>query len=268
MQSVLDSAYTDVEVIVNDDASTDNTAQIVERFRDDRIRFYRNETNQGAPQNWNRALEKASGEFIALLNHDDIYGPFWLSFAVHTLKKDPHIGWVGSAYRVIDSEGHMIHIVSRFPRTGVCNTRDLFLCLALFFGLGPFFVVRRNVIERVGGYDERTGPAADTDLFLRLALVSPLYYSSQPHVAKRQHGNNLARRSTLSEQTDHCLTILDKVFSREDLSQEIRDCERVCYLDLYRRVVHGARKLLQQGDIETVQEAFLATDRHRMLVPE
>ena len=71
--SVLSSTYHNVEIIVSDDASTDNTREAVQRFEDKRILFLGNGTRLGVPANRNRALRKASGEFVGLLNHDDLY---------------------------------------------------------------------------------------------------------------------------------------------------------------------------------------------------
>jgi glycosyltransferase involved in cell wall biosynthesis len=254
--SVLNSTYSDFELIVNDDASTDDTREVVSSFHDERIRFFRNETNLGVPANWNRALERASGEFIGLLNHDDLLGLSWLTFAVHALEKYLHIGWVATAFRVSNENDQTLQIISRFPHTGEQNRRDVFLCLAQFIGLGPFYLVRRQVLQDVGYYDVCAGPSADTDLFLRLLLKYPLYYSSYPHVTKRQHSSNLARQANLPETTARCLTILNKAFSNTNLPQELRDCERTCFIHLYRQVVAGAKVLLERGDLESIQRTF------------
>ncbi len=265
IESVLASAYSDFELIVSDDASTDDTVQAVARFTDPRIRVMRNETNLGAPKNWNRALASASGDYVGLLNHDDTYGPFWLPFAVHVLDKYPHIGWVTTAFRVINSKGHTLQLISRFPHTGEQNRREVFLCLAQFIGLGPFYLARRQVLEEVGYYDPHTGPAADTDLYLRMLLKYPLYYSTYPHVTKQQHDDNLAYRSTIPEWTWRCQLILNKVFNGTSLPQELRDCEHTCYTELYRRAVDGAKELLKKGDLDSVQSIFrtLADSNYR-----
>ena len=67
IRSVLDSTHTDLEVIVSDDGSTDNTVQIVEAIEDPRVHLLRNQRNLGPVSSWNRALEQASGEAVASL---------------------------------------------------------------------------------------------------------------------------------------------------------------------------------------------------------
>ena len=116
--SVLQSSYSNIEVIVSDDASMDSTPEIVAGMEENRIRLFRNKRNLGVPGNWNRSINKAKGDYVSLLNHDDLLGPFWLTFAVHTLEKYPHIGWVGSAFRIIDGRGQAVQVVSRLPETG------------------------------------------------------------------------------------------------------------------------------------------------------
>jgi glycosyltransferase involved in cell wall biosynthesis len=254
IQSVLDSTYRDLEVIVNDDASTDDTQRIVKAYcdADAHVRLYWNDCNVGPVRNWNRVIQRASGEFVGLLNHDDLYGPFWLVRAVHVLDKHPHIGWVMSAYRVIDDTGRTDHVTARFPQTGEIDCCEAFRCAATLDGVGVGYIARRVVLEQVGYYDEEAGPSADNDLFLRLAVKAPLYYTTFPHVAWRWHADNLTRRWGLTEQVADCLRILRKTFGDESLPQELRAQEQSCYTYYYQKVLDRAREALDQGDLDTV----------------
>ena len=75
IQSVIDQTYTDWEYIIIDDCSRDNSAKIIQSIQDDRIRFIKNETNQGQCANLNKGIKLARGEYIARLDHDDICYP-------------------------------------------------------------------------------------------------------------------------------------------------------------------------------------------------
>ncbi len=254
IQSVLNSTRSDFEIIVNDDASIDDTRGIVTSFQDRRIRFYRNESNVGPARNWNCALQRASGEFVGLLNHDDLYGPFWLAFATHTLKKYPHIGWVGTAFHIINDKGSVLRAISRFDRTREINRDEAFLCMARLDGLTPAYLARREILEEVGYYDEEAGPSADNDLFLRLAARYSLYYSNNPHHATRRlHADNLTHRWGLVDQTGEGLRMLHKAFSDEALPEELRKHKKACYTYFYHKVISRARERLEADDIETVQ---------------
>jgi glycosyltransferase involved in cell wall biosynthesis len=254
IHSVLDSTYPHLEVIVNDDASTDGTDAMVRAISDDRVSFYQNEFTVGVPENWNRALEKSVGEYVGLLNHDDLYGSFWLAFAVHILEKYPHIGWVATAFRVVDDGGRVLGAVSRFPETGEIATERAFLCISRLDGLGPY-IARREILEEIGRYDPDAGPSADNDLFLRLVSRYPLYYSANPqHAAWRLHTGNLTHRWGVVEQTKDSLSILEKAFGDETLPRELRRYRRRSYSYFYQKVMCRAQECLEKNDLETALE--------------
>lgn len=252
IQSVLDSTYRDLEVIVNDDASTDNTCEIVAGFKDERVRLFRNERNLGPVPNWNRAMRRATGEFAGLLNHDDLYGPFWLSFAVHILDRYPHIGWVSTDYRTIDAQGRTIRIVPCFPETREYSREEVFLRLIQFIGMGIGYIARRSILEAIDYYDEQAGPGADNELFLRLSLRAPLYYSTNPyHAASRVHPGNLTHRWSVVDQARETFYILNKICQDEMLPAELRAGRATYYNCFYNRVVFRIKELRQRGEYDT-----------------
>lgn len=251
--SVLSSTYHNVEIIVSDDASTDNTREAVQRFEDKRILFLGNGTRLGVPANRNRALRKASGEFVGLLNHDDLYGPFWLTFAIHILRKYTHIGWVATAFRIIDGEGTTLSIESRFPQTREYQPEEAFPCIARLDGLGPGFITRREVLEEVGYYDEDAGPGADNDFFLSLSSKYPLYYSAYPHTAWRLHADNLTHKWELVEQATEGFGTLNKIFGSEALPEGLGKLKESCYAYFSRKVLACTRKSLKNGDFKTAR---------------
>lgn len=257
IKSVLDSTYSNLEVIVNDDASTDNTRGIVESFDDERIRFFQNERNQGVPKNWNRALGNASGDYVGLLNHDDLYGPFWLTFAVHNLEKHPHVGWVTTACRIIDHEGQTIGIVRRLPETREYNRSEAFLCIGKMGAMLPVYIARREILEEVGYYDEDDGPYADHGLHLRLASRYSMYYSTNPLLAaKRHHADRLTHQVQQNEQglrAISCLRKLNKVCSDDAFPDELRQPSHECYAYFYDMILTRCKALLEQGDLEMVK---------------
>ncbi len=253
IQSVLGSVYANLEVIINDDASTDDTGEVVGRFRDHRVRFYRNATNVGPVRNWNLALEKAAGDYVGLLNHDDLYSPFWLTFAVHSLGKYPHIGWVVSAFRIVDDKGRTLHLVSRFAGTGEISRIEAFIAAATLDGLGPGFLTRREILAELGGYDPKAGPGADNDLYLRLAARHPLRYCARGLVAWRLHSDNLTHRWGVVDQVAEGFYILQKTFDDATLPEDLRSQREKCYLYFCRKVKARLEALLEAGDVETAR---------------
>lgn len=90
IQSVIDQTYKNWELIIVDDCSTDNTDEIVKGFDDDRIRYFKNETNSGAAISRNRALREAKGKWIAFLDSDDLWLPQKLEKQIDFMKKNDY----------------------------------------------------------------------------------------------------------------------------------------------------------------------------------
>jgi glycosyltransferase involved in cell wall biosynthesis len=258
IQSALNSTYANLEVIVSDDASTDNTLAVVEDLRDDRVRLFQNKANLGAPANWNRAMEKASGELVGLLNHDDLYGPFWLTLVAHVMERHPHIGWMATAFHIISERGQILSVDQRLPDSREYSRDEAFLCIAKRGGMGPGLIARRTILKEVGYYDEAIGPFADHDLCLRLASRYPLYYSSNPHhAAWRYHADNLTHQclhKDIGMRIIACLQMLSRVFNNRDFPEELRKHEKECTTYFYTGVLKRCQELLEQGDLETAQK--------------
>jgi len=91
IQSVIDQTYKNLEIIIVDDSSTDNTVQIIASFTDPRIKFYQNETNLGIAGNTNKALSLSKGEFIMVQDHDDISSPYRAEGMLKVLLENPEL---------------------------------------------------------------------------------------------------------------------------------------------------------------------------------
>jgi glycosyltransferase involved in cell wall biosynthesis len=251
IQSILESSYKDVEIIISDDASQDNTCEIINHFNDPRIKLFQNSKTLGPVRNWNCALQKASGEYLGLLNHDDLFGPFWLTFVVHILEKYSQIGWVTTSFRRVDENERTLSIVSAFPETREYLPIEVFPVVARLDGLGPGFIARRNVLEAVEYFDEHAGPGADNDLFLRLAWRFPMYYSNYPHTAWRSHDDNLTDRWNFIDQAQECTRSLDNVFSDSSLPAEFQAFREYAYNYLCTKILEGKLYFLKKGDFES-----------------
>ncbi|MEN1729199.1 MAG: glycosyltransferase family A protein, partial [Pseudomonadota bacterium] len=115
INSMLAQKYTDFEVLVVDDGSTDRTPERVEAYSDPRVRLARSESNQGIPASRNRGLELARGEYIALLDSDDYSYPERLGVEVDFLDAHPDIVQVGSGCTLMNAAGDLLKRVRRHP---------------------------------------------------------------------------------------------------------------------------------------------------------
>jgi len=98
IDSVLNQTFTDYELIICDNASIDDTEEIVKSYSDRRIRYFRNPTNLGMVGNWNRCIEKSTGKHVYILHADDLMLPENLDEKVRILDSNHSVGLVHSNY--------------------------------------------------------------------------------------------------------------------------------------------------------------------------
>ena len=119
MDSLLAQTFTDFEIIVTDNCSTDTTPQIVQEYaaRDPRVRYVRNETNIGPARNYNVSLELARGEFFKWNPADDVCAPDFLAKCVAALDAHPEAVLAYPRTNVIDTEGKVVNQIKggNFP---------------------------------------------------------------------------------------------------------------------------------------------------------
>jgi len=111
LDSILAQSFTDFELIVADNASTDGTQQICEAHaaRDHRIRYYRNRANIGAAKNFNRVFALSSGEYFKWAAHDDILAPDFLLKCIQVLDSDPGVVLCYARTKIIDAGGQFLY---------------------------------------------------------------------------------------------------------------------------------------------------------------
>lgn len=105
--SILAQSFSDFELLILDDGSTDKTVEIVKSYTDSRIRLIQNETNLGPCATRNKGLRSARGEYVAMLDCDDIACPDRLADQVAFLDSHPEFSMIGSAVEMLDSEGRV-----------------------------------------------------------------------------------------------------------------------------------------------------------------
>jgi len=177
IQSVLDQNYQSLEVIIVDDCSPDSTAEIVARFKDDRIHYFRNEVNLGPEGNWNRCLELANGDYYKLLPHDDILMPDCIESQVSVFEADieKKVALVFGGKAVIDADGKSI--VTRIPlgkRALTIKSDELIQkCIrsgANIIGEPGCGLIRSELIDKVGQYSATYPYVIDLDYWFRVLL--------------------------------------------------------------------------------------------------
>ncbi len=176
IQSILDQFFQDWELIVIDDASEDNTAEVIREWqrKDKRIIYLRNEKQSGISKTSNKGFKKAKGEYIAIIDDDDYWAlPDKLERQIKFL--DTHLDYVGvgSGLIVIDEKGKEI---TRLLKSKV-ETDKKIRQRALFANpmANSTTLFRRRTAEKIGFNDESFSYAADWEFWLKMGKEGKLY---------------------------------------------------------------------------------------------
>lgn len=201
LRSALSQTYQDFELLVVDDASTDNTAEVVATFaqQDPRVRYIRLETNSGgAARPKNAALAEAKGEYVAVLDADDEWLPEKLEKQLALLESNPRLGFVGCNAVVIDEQGHESKF--RLPRHEHVAERIL---ETDYMGSGSGMMYKRDVFVDVGGFDENLKSAQDWDMRIRLTGRYDFdFVDGEPLTKYYLHGDSVSGRPVEKKQAD------------------------------------------------------------------
>jgi glycosyltransferase involved in cell wall biosynthesis len=200
LESILAQTYSDFELIISDNASTDRTEEICRAYaaRDGRIQYFRNEENLGAAENFNHALELAAGEYFKWAAHDDLCAPDYLARCVEILDREPEVVLCYPKTRIIDGQGEFVedyfdgfHLNSMEPHI---RFRDVFRAPGL---CNPVFgLTRARILKRTGLIGKYA--ASDRVLLAELALHGQFYEVPEYLFLRRGH----PQRSLAANVTD------------------------------------------------------------------
>ncbi len=185
VRSVLDQGFTDLELIAVDDASPDATADIIAGIDDPRLTLHRLARNRETHPR-HQAAQLARGDYVAVQNSDDLWLPGKLAHQVKVLDENPETGAVFTGVVLIDDTGRQSANRSPFR----AERHDRAGWLRRFFLQGnclchPSVLMRRHLLEAVGGYDPSLLLLGDLDLWVRLAAISDLHVIDRPLTANR-----------------------------------------------------------------------------------
>ncbi len=196
IEGLLEQRFSDWELVIRNDRSTDQTAGVIERYDDDRIRLLPQQHHVGAANARNDAIAAARAPLLAIHDADDLAHPDRLMEQVRFLKEHPDIAVVGSAARLIDGSGRTVGRIDP-------PTEDAEIRAKAFESGFPFVhssvVIRADAVRAVGGYDTRFVPSEDYDLLLRLLEAHAAANLPEPLCSLRRHGGSLSVRRALRQ---------------------------------------------------------------------
>lgn len=186
IESVLKQTYTDFEFLIINDGSVDRSEEIIRQSGDKRIQLINHQENQGIYASNMEGIRKAKGEFIALMDHDDICLPDRLERQYNYLITHPDVAICGGNAKYISENGDVLNEVG----VALCDNNRLKMKLLFANQLvNPSVMFRKSAFIELGGY-HRFGLAEDYDFYLRASERFNIVNLKATLLHYRQHSNN------------------------------------------------------------------------------
>lgn len=214
IESVLGQSYTNLEIIMVDDCSTDGTVDLIKNYqrRDSRIRLIQRSERGGRPAiTKNTGLEQITGEYVCFLDHDDYYHPEKIETLLKLLQAHPECVAAFHDIDLVDAKGGFLErYLEEFPNEaraylepledGCFISRDHFFAFQSVQYAAMHTISVMIAVDRFGRnhlkYDTSYQVCDDTDLWIRLGITGRIAYADRRLAFYRQHGTNITRNLT------------------------------------------------------------------------
>lgn len=210
IRSILAQTFTDFELVIVDDRSTDKTLDILRSFSDPRIRITRNEERLGLVGNWNRCLQETKGDAICIFHQDDVMLLGNLEEKLRILDSNASVGLVHSAAELLVETGAPsppVDWIEKSAEDFIVDGREYFRKL-LFQGnllCAPTVLASRRQLLELGGFDEELTFTSDYEMWLKMCAVSRIAFLSRPLIRYRWHEANASHAYRFERGIDESL---------------------------------------------------------------
>ncbi len=210
LRAACHQSYTNLEILVSDNASTDATAQVVESLGDSRIRYHRQKQNVGSARNTNYCIDAARGEYTLLLNDDDLIDKTFVEACIAALPAGERPGLIRTGMRIISDDGATIRTHPNqvggmnFTQFVIAWTQGLttpYLCNTLF----------KSEPLKASGMHSRHYLWDDVITELRIAATHGRVDIAEIHASSREHHGELTRAAAVRAWTEDSLDLLQLV---------------------------------------------------------
>ncbi len=225
IESILSQTYGDFELVVSDNASTDNTAEVLDRYRDPRMGIHRNAANLGLVGNFNRCLELARTPYVILCCSDDYWAPQLLEREMGFMDQHPGVTYLHTGSIVVSTDKRAVapNILPLDPVTPGRQYLTRFLLEDLNGTNFSSALYPTRLLRDAGGFDPRLPHTQDLAVWARMALRGDVGYIAEPLVYFRKHADNYHVRWQWPEYLKERLRLLEHVFGwREALDPNLQ----------------------------------------------
>jgi len=252
INSVLQQTFSDWELIVINDGSTDKTLEVLETIKDARLKVYSYE-NGGLPTARNRGIDLAKGEFISFVDADDLWTPDKLELQLQALEQNLSAGVAYSWTICMDNNGNSFHpgVAESFQGNVYAN-----LLVGNFIASGSNVLIRKQAIESVGYFDENLKSCEDWDYWLRLATQWDFVVVPKPQIIYRLSPGAMSSKLDVMEK--YQTLVLERAFASAPLELQYLKNQGFAYIYLFMTRLCLTRSNNQQVIQQAVQKLWKA----------
>jgi glycosyltransferase involved in cell wall biosynthesis len=257
IDSVLEQKRDDIEIILVDDGSTDNTRELVQNKYGDQVKYVYQE-NQGIPGARNTGIKNAQGDYIAFLDSDDCWLPGKLERQMSLAEEHPEYGLLASRCVKIQNAGHIKkpnRPLSYQSRRGKSGWVLIDLFRANFIRTSSV-IIRRDCFDKVGLFDEKQKQAQDYDLWLRMAAEYQVGFINEALTVYLDNPKGISGDSLIGRL--YRLHAIEKSYLKKKIPEKLYN------LRIAQNYFVLGRHYLQRGDRE---KGLAALKKARRMVP-
>ncbi len=216
IESILNQDYPNIELIVLNDGSTDETAKILTKYRgNDKVK-YDSHANMGQAATLNKGWHLASGKYLGYLSSDDVIHRECVRQIVDLLRENPK-------YICAYPNSSLIDKNSRIVRARVCkpfSLEELIVKQECYIGPGALF--RREAFELFGGWNPSLRLGPDREYWMRLSSIGEFAFIDEVLAGYRYHSGSISYRPATEDISRQYIDILDDYFSKENVPEKIK----------------------------------------------
>ncbi|WP_051189512.1 glycosyltransferase family 2 protein [Daejeonella oryzae] len=220
LNSVLNQTYKNIEVIVVDDDSKDNTREIIQANYLNFVKFVSNKVNLGLIKSVNNCFSHCTGDFVIVLGQDDMMINDRIEKQVHFMEQNPDaLGSFGNSYYIINNEKTNRKIINKetlksFLFNSFNNSFFLYCCRVWYNSNSAIF--KLDAVVKAGGYSEHMRNFGESFLFFKLGLMGPVRYQNEVLSYYRIHETNIFGSKSKAEKKQTSEKIFSLFFEKEE----------------------------------------------------
>lgn len=203
LESITNQTYSNIEILISDDASKDRTKKIIDSIDDNRIKRFHNDTNMGYLKTWNKLMQRSKGAFITFQDADDFSELNRIELLLSAFDRDQDLGAVGSNFARVDKKGECLSR-SNFS----LSKEDIMNKIPSEFDmLGSGIMIRREVFNKIGGYNDFFNRIGAEDYYWFIQIMKHFKYINIPEHLYSYRSNESSVSGNLADNPEKLISL-------------------------------------------------------------